>query len=85
MRLAGAAGSVRVRYSGWEHADGAEWPGQLEIGDGSGWARARVSVDNVRVAARPDDAWFALRVPAGARRLDWEGLREWLDRRREAR
>ena len=85
LRLAGEAGSVSVRYGGWTRAGGVEWPGSLEIGDGTGWARVRIGVENVRVAEQADDAWFALRVPAGARRLDWEGLHEWLDRRREAR
>jgi hypothetical protein len=85
VRLAGAAGYVTVRYTGWTRAGGAEWPDALEISDGTGWARVRIGIDNLRVAERADDAWFALRVPDGARRLDWEGLREWLDRRKEAR
>lgn len=85
VRLASVAGNVTVRYTGWTRAGGTEWPDALEIGDGTGWARVRVSVENVRVAGRAEDVWFALRVPDGARRLDWEGLREWLDRRKEAR
>jgi len=85
VRLSGEAGSVFVRYATWTRAGGTEWPGALEIGDGTGWARVRVGIENVRVAERADDGWFALRVPDGARRLDWDGLREWLDRRREAR
>lgn len=85
VRLAGEAGSVGVRYAAWTRAGGTEWPGALEIGDGTGWARVRVGVENVRVAEHADDGWFALRVPEGARRLDWDGLREWLDRRKEAR
>lgn len=85
VRLAGREGSVTVRYTSWTRAGGAEWPAALEIGDATGWARVRIGVDEVRPAARPDEAWFALRVPEGARRLDWDGLREWLDRRREAR
>lgn len=85
VRLAGEAGSVNVRYSGWAHSGGADWPGMLEIRDGTGWARVRIGVDEVRVADRADDAWFALRIPEGARRLDWDGLREWLGRRKEAR
>lgn len=85
VRLAGEAGSVTVRYAAWTRADGTEWPGSVEIRDGTGWARVRIGVENVRVAARAEDGWFALRVPDGAKRLDWEGLREWLDRRKEAR
>lgn len=82
VRLAGGAGSVSVEYSGWARAGGAEWPGFLQITDGTGWARVRISVDEVRVAERADDGWFALRVPDGARRMDWEELRDWLRQRR---
>ncbi|MCC6347975.1 MAG: hypothetical protein IT347_00060 [Candidatus Eisenbacteria bacterium] len=85
VRLAGESGSVSVRYSGWERVAGTEWPGQLEIGDGTGWARVRLGVDAVHVAERADDGWFALRIPDGARRLDWDGLRDWLERRKGAR
>lgn len=85
VRLAGRDGSVTVRYGAWARAGGTEWPAALEVGDGTGWARVRIGVDQVRAAERPDDGWFALRVPEGAKRLDWDGLREWLDRRREAR
>lgn len=84
VRLASEQGSVTVRYSGtWTRSGGAEWPDALEVGDGTGWARVRIGVTTVRVAVKANDAWFALRVPADAKRLDWDGLREWLDRRRE--
>lgn len=84
VRLAGGQGSVTVRYSGtWTRSGGAEWPNALEIGDATGWARVRIGVTTVRVAAKVNDEWFALRVPADAKRMDWDGLREWLDRRRE--
>lgn len=84
VRLGSEQGSVTVRYSGaWTRSGGAEWPDALEVSDGTGWARVRIGVTTIRVAAKANDAWFALRVPANAKRLDWDGLREWLDRRRE--
>jgi hypothetical protein len=84
VRLASALGSVSVRYSGaWTRSGGAEWPDALEVGDATGWARVRIGVTTVRVAAKASEEWFALRVPSDAKRLDWDGLREWLDRRRE--
>lgn len=84
VRLSGEQGSVNVRYSGaWTRSGGAEWPDALEVGDGTGWARVRIGVKTVRVAVKANEEWFALRVPADAKRLDWDGLREWLDRRRE--
>jgi hypothetical protein len=84
VRLANEQGSVTVRYSGaWTRSGGAEWPDALEVGDATGWARVRIGVTTVRVAVKASDEWFALRVPVDAKRLDWDGLREWLDRRRE--
>lgn len=85
VRLAGAAGSVAVRYSGWSRAGGAEWPGWIELRDGTDWARVRIGVEQLRVVERADDAWFALRLPDDARRLGWDELRDWLDDRREGR
>jgi hypothetical protein len=82
VRLAGASGFVNVRYGVWSRAGGAEWPGSIELSEGTGWARVRLSVESVAAAERASDDWFALRVPADAQRLDWEGLRSWLDRRR---
>lgn len=82
VRLSSAAGSVDVRYSSWGREASSDWPGSLELSDGTGWVRARIGVTNVRPVDEPNDAWFALRLPADARHLDWEGLREWLGARR---
>lgn len=82
VRLAGAAGSVTVRYAAWSREGGTDWPGSVELADGTGWVRARIGISQVRAAATADEAWFAQRLPAGAKRLDWEGLRAWLRDRR---
>jgi hypothetical protein len=83
VRLAGAAGSVTVHYASWGREAGADWPGSVEVADGTGWVRVRVAVANVRPVETADEAWFALRLPANAKRLDWEGLREWLGEKRQ--
>ncbi len=85
VTLSGTAGTVSVRYTGWTREAGTEWPERFEIEDATGWARVRIAVEQLRIADRPGDDWFTLRVPDDARRLDWEGLREWLGRRKEAR
>ncbi len=82
LRLAGTVGSVTVRYAAWGREAGADWPGSVELADGTGWVRARIGISNVRPAAAADEAWFAQRLPAGAKRLDWEGLQAWLRSRR---
>jgi hypothetical protein len=84
VRLAAAAGSVTVRYAAWGREAGADWPGSVEVSDGTGWVRARVGIANVRTAESADDTWFTLRLPANATHLDWSGLREWLEQKRQA-
>ena len=84
VRLSDREGVVSVHYESWGREAGADWPGSVEVSDGTGWVRARLGVTNVRPTDTADDAWFAMRIPASAKRLDWDGLREWLGEKRKA-
>lgn len=72
--------SVRAHYEAWQRTGGTDFPGRLEVGDDSGWARVDLELEDARAESRPRDDWFAQRLPEGTRRVDANDLARRLPR-----
>ncbi|MFN8587985.1 MAG: hypothetical protein U0704_09305 [Candidatus Eisenbacteria bacterium] len=75
FRLRRGAHAVTVRYDEWERVRGREFPTLWTLREARGLWRARVQVDDLRVAVRAEDEWFEWRIPDGTRVLTWSEAR----------
>jgi hypothetical protein len=71
---------IRLDYLGWVDVGGARWPAQLALEDAARRYRLHVRLQQARASRVADRARVAVRIPAGARRLSLEDLREALER-----
>jgi len=72
---------MSVRYGAWHGHGAGAWPGHIELADGDGWLRARIELEDMHAKRHAQPAWFALELPANARRLELDEVKRILSGR----
>ncbi len=71
---------VVANYRAWSAVDGVAWPSLVEVEDGAGKLRLTLRMTRVWRNLRPVPGRLVVRIPDGANRLEWSGVRRALER-----
>lgn len=75
------ARTVTARYGAWRGAGAAAWPARVELSDGEGSLHVRIEIEAQRASKHARPEWFALVLPANARRLELDDVKRVLSSR----
>ena len=77
--------AITLRYSDWHGAGSSAWPERIEMTDGAGRLKLRLTVEDVRPIKHTPPSWFALELPEDVQPFGFEDLRRVLSGRGAAR